>query len=44
MRNEDVMEALSVLAAEKGISTDTVLGALADALESPLPGLGIRWL
>ena len=41
MRNEDVMEALSVLAAEKGISTDTVLGALADALESAykrLPG------
>ena len=36
-----MMEALSVLAAEKGISTDTVLGALADALESAykrLPG------
>jgi N utilization substance protein A len=34
MRNDEMMEALSVLAAEKGISTDTVLGALADALES----------
>ena len=29
-----MMEALQALAAEKGISVDTLLGALADALES----------
>jgi N utilization substance protein A len=34
MSNIDMMEALQALAADKGISTDTLLGALADALES----------
>ena len=32
--NADFMEALNALAVEKGISTDTLLAALADALES----------
>ena len=32
--NLDMMEALKLLAAEKGISVDTLLQALADALES----------
>jgi N utilization substance protein A len=32
--NDDMMEALRALAQEKGISTDTLMGALADALES----------
>ena len=32
--NAEFMEALSALAVEKGISTDTLLAALADALES----------
>ncbi|MEO7555550.1 MAG: transcription termination factor NusA [Acidimicrobiales bacterium] len=34
MSNLDMMEALQMLAAERGISVDTLLGALADALES----------
>ena len=34
MSNLDMMEALQALAADKGISVDTLLGALADALES----------
>ncbi len=34
MSQLDMMEALSALAAERGITTDTLLGALADALES----------
>jgi transcription termination/antitermination protein NusA len=34
MSNPDMMEALQALAAEKGISVDTLLSALADALES----------
>jgi transcription termination/antitermination protein NusA len=33
-RNMDMMEALQALAAEKGISAETLMGALADALES----------
>ena len=40
-RNMDMMEALQALAVEKGISTETLMGALADALESAykrLPG------
>ena len=32
--NPDMMEALQALAADKGISVDTLYGALADALES----------
>jgi N utilization substance protein A len=41
MSNPDLMDALQALAAEKGISVDTLFGALADALESAykrLPG------
>ena len=34
MSNLDMMEALSALAADKGISVDTLFGALADALET----------
>src|SRR5690606_23973647 len=34
MSNPDMMEALQALAAEKGISVDTLMAALADALES----------
>ena len=34
MSNVDMMEALSALAADKGISVDTLFGALADALET----------
>jgi len=34
MSNLDMMEALQMLAAERGITVDTLLGALADALES----------
>lgn len=34
MSNADMMEALSALAADKGISVDTLFGALADALET----------
>jgi transcription termination/antitermination protein NusA len=34
MSNPDMLEALQALAAEKGISVDTLLSALADALES----------
>jgi N utilization substance protein A len=34
MSNIDMIEALNALAAEKGISAETLLGALADALES----------
>ena len=34
MSNLDMMEALQMLAAERGITIDTLLGALADALES----------
>jgi N utilization substance protein A len=34
MSNPDMMEALQALAAEKGISVETLLSALADALES----------
>jgi N utilization substance protein A len=34
MSNPEMMEALQALAAEKGISVDTLLSALADALES----------
>ena len=33
-RTSDMLEALQALAADKGISVDTLLGALADALES----------
>ena len=39
--NDDMMEALRALASEKGISPETLMGALADALESAykrLPG------
>jgi N utilization substance protein A len=41
MSNDDMMEALQALATEKGISPETLMGALADALESAykrLPG------
>ena len=41
--NPDMMEALRLLAAEKGISVDTLLQALADALASAykrMPGAG----
>ncbi|MFN8018524.1 MAG: transcription termination factor NusA [Acidimicrobiales bacterium] len=41
MSNDDMMEALRALASEKGISPETLMGALADALESAykrLPG------
>ena len=41
MSNDDMMEALRVLANERGISPETLMGALADALESAykrLPG------
>ena len=41
MTDIDMMEALHALAAEKGISNETLMGALADALESAykrLPG------
>ncbi|MCU0273681.1 MAG: transcription termination factor NusA [Acidimicrobiales bacterium] len=41
MSNEDMMEALRALASEKGITPETLMGALADALESAykrLPG------
>ncbi|WP_208029475.1 transcription termination factor NusA [Rhabdothermincola sediminis] len=41
MSNPDLMDALQALAADKGISVDTLFGALADALESAykrLPG------
>jgi N utilization substance protein A len=41
MSNDDMMEALRALAAEKGITPETLMGALADALESAykrLPG------
>ncbi|MBA3283034.1 MAG: transcription termination/antitermination protein NusA [Acidimicrobiia bacterium] len=41
MSNDDMMEALRALATEKGISPETLMGALADALESAykrLPG------
>jgi transcription termination/antitermination protein NusA len=34
MTNPDLMDALQALAADKGISVDTLFGALADALES----------
>ena len=34
MSNLDMMEALQMLAAERGITIDTLLSALADALES----------
>ncbi|CAN5308907.1 hypothetical protein BH20ACT3_BH20ACT3_02260 [soil metagenome] len=34
MSNDDMMEALRALATEKGISPETLMGALADALES----------
>jgi len=34
MSNPDLMDALQALAADKGISVDTLFGALADALES----------
>ena len=34
MSNEDMMEALRAVAAERGISPETLMGALADALES----------
>ena len=34
MSNPDMFEALQALAAEKGISVDTLMSALADALES----------
>ena len=34
MSNLDMLEALQALATERGITTDTLLGALADALES----------
>ena len=34
MSNPDMMDALHALAAEKGISPETLMGALADALES----------
>jgi N utilization substance protein A len=34
MQNPDLIEALGALAADKGVSVDTLLGALADALES----------
>jgi hypothetical protein len=34
MSNPDMFEALQALAAEKGISVDTLIAALADALES----------
>ena len=43
MSNPDMMEALRLLAAEKGISVDTLLQALADALASAykrMPGAG----
>ena len=33
MSNDDMMEALRALAQEKGIGVDTLMGALADALE-----------
>ena len=41
MSNDDMMEALRALATEKGITPETLMGALADALESAykrLPG------
>jgi transcription termination/antitermination protein NusA len=41
MSNDDMMEALRALASEKGITPETLMGALADALESAykrLPG------
>jgi hypothetical protein len=34
MNTPDMMEALQALAADKGISVDTLFGALADALET----------
>jgi N utilization substance protein A len=34
MKNPDLMDALGAVAADKGISVDTLLGALADALET----------
>ena len=34
MSNEDMMEALRAVASERGISPETLMGALADALES----------
>ena len=34
MSNDDMMEALRALASEKGITPETLMGALADALES----------
>ena len=34
MSNPDLMDALQALAADRGISIDTLFGALADALES----------
>ncbi|MEZ5208961.1 MAG: transcription termination factor NusA [Acidimicrobiales bacterium] len=34
MRNPDLMDALSAVAADKGITVDTLFGVLADALES----------
>ena len=34
MSNDDMMEALRALATEKGITPETLMGALADALES----------
>ena len=34
MSNPDLMDALALVAADKGISVDTLLGALADALET----------
>ena len=34
MSSDDMMEALRALATEKGISPETLMGALADALES----------
>ena len=34
MNNPDLMEALAALAADKGVSVDTLFAALADALET----------
>ncbi len=34
MKNPDLIDALQALAVDKGVSADTLLGALADALES----------
>ena len=34
MKNPDLMDALQALATDKGITVDTLFGALADALES----------